>query len=192
MYSAYLEFTTPQSSKTAYWVDEMQLQQTTQPENDISIASVWVGYWPSTDKWEIGWNDGSHSVYSDASNSTFEIRWSLLPITNANFAAATLIEPEYNEVDTSNLVRRPQPWKLPAWTRFSIPDDVEKSASKLYFAIKDVSVKGEHVGPYPYHLGDGHDSPSPYIKTIDYSLSAAPTSEVIPLPAPLLHEPVLQ
>ena len=54
-------------------------------------------------------------------------------------------------------------WIKQAWTQFEIPDDVERSAGKIYFAIRDVSATAN---------GDGYDSPTTLIKTIDYALSA--------------------
>jgi hypothetical protein len=147
------------SSPQQYWVDEMEFSQADQPENDISISSVWVGYWPSTNKWEMGWQDGSFGTYGNDTGSTFEIRWSTSPITNENFSSANLVQPDFNGVG-NNRVQRPNSWKLPAWTRFSLP---VSTPATTYFAIKDVSSTGN---------GDGHNSPSPYIKTIDYRFSA--------------------
>ena len=172
MNSFYLEICYSSSQATTYWVDEMKFHKTTQPENDISISSVWVGYWPTTDKWEIGWNDGSFvDSYNDYSHSTFEVRYSTAPITNENFETATMIEPEFHEVNETNLVRRANAWKTVAWTRFELPDATEQQYHTIYFAIKDVSVQGEHVSDsWPYTYGDGHDAPSPYIHTIDYCL----------------------
>lgn len=139
----------------SYYLDAPMLRETPQPENDISIASVWVGYWPSTGKWEIGWNDGSFAAYNDDSVSTFEVRWSMAPITNENYVQATPIAPEYNK-HGAHYVRRPNSWKLPAWTRFALPADVRT----VYFAIKDVSATTN---------GDGHNAPSECVHTIDYA-----------------------
>jgi hypothetical protein len=168
--ASYLEIFAGQQPKT-YWVDEMRFSQTSQPENEISISSVWVGYWPSTGKWEMGWCDGSFSQYGNASNSTFEIRWSTSPITGSNYSQATAVIPEYNKLGSTNSVRRPNPWKIPAWTRFTLPSTVVQNNDKIYFAIKDVSSTAN---------GDGHNAPSTLIRTIDYDLRPAGTS----LPAP--------
>jgi hypothetical protein len=46
---------------------------------------------------------------------------------------------------------------------------------KIYFAIKDVSVAGGHIGttwPYNRSAGDAHDAPSNNITLVDYDLSA--------------------
>lgn len=157
------------ASNNSYWVDEIAFSQTSQPENDISISTVWVGYWSATDKWEIGWNDGSFvEAYNSSSYSTFEIRWSTAPITNANYSSATLVEPEFNEFGT-NHVRRPTPWKAPAWTRFTLP----ALSGKVYFAIKDVSSTAN---------GDGHNSQSSLVRTIDYTLGTGSAGATLTAP----------
>lgn len=179
----YMEIRHAQSQKTNYRIDELEYystKDTVEPnQNDISIASLWVGYWPSTDSWEMGFHDGSFSKYDDNSNSTFEIRWSTSPITNANFKDATPITPlfyggsKHAGAGSDNLIRRPNAWGSNAWTRFKIPDDVEAANGQLYFAVKDVSVAGAHVGDsWPWNKGDGHDAPSSDIKVIDYYLTS--------------------
>jgi len=57
-------------------------------------------------------------------------------------------------------VHQADSWSFQLWTRFYLPDGAE-SNSKLYFAVKDVSVAG----------GNYIAAPSPYIHTIDYSLN---------------------
>lgn len=91
------------STETSMTIDEMYFYSTQDPtesaepnQNDESITSVWVGYWPDTGKWQMGWNDMSYidetgAHLSDYTNSTFEIRWSTAPITNANFSSALLL-----------------------------------------------------------------------------------------------------
>jgi len=163
MNSFYVEIKAAQASVTSYWIDEIELYTCSQNENDISIASVWIGYWVDTDKWEIGFNDNSFNDagYGETSHSTFEVRYSASPITNENYSSATVTEPEYHERGTTNTFKRPNQYKKPAWTRFTIPDETEASVNVLYFAIKDVSAIAS---------GDGHEAPSAYIHTIDYYL----------------------
>jgi hypothetical protein len=163
----YLEHSTATSG--AYFIiDEVELKTVTD-ENDISTGSIEVGYNPSTEKWQFVWHDNSFLVYNDYSNSTFDIRWSLSPITNANFEAANKITPEYFPVDTY-LVRRGEPYARTGWTQFTL---AEVTSGTVYFAIKDVSVSGGHIGGYPNGYGDGHDAISSLIRTIDYALSQA-------------------
>ncbi len=157
----YFDIPYAQSQLTSYNVDELEWYTQTQPENDISISSVWVGYWNGTNRWEIGFADSSWGGnYNDSSVGTYEIRYSNAPITNANFSSATLITPLYN--GSGGRIRRPNSWKHVAWTAFQLPATFQASNNHVYFALKDVSAIAN---------GDGHDSPSPYIKTIDYYLS---------------------
>ncbi|HEY4760515.1 MAG TPA: hypothetical protein VIH42_08040 [Thermoguttaceae bacterium] len=171
MNSWYFVIRDDQPNNTQMWVDEMRFSQSTQAENDLSISTVWVGYWASTDRWEIHFQDTSFaSQYSDKSIGTYEIRYSASPITNANFSSATTITPLYHGYDGAGRIRRPDPWKLLAWTRFQLPSSFQSANNRIYFAIKDVSATAN---------GDGHNAPSSNIKTIDYYLS--PSGSGVPL-----------
>jgi hypothetical protein len=177
----YFEIRARQNKKTNFRIDELNFYSTenmVEPnQNDISISSLWVGYWADKGGWEIGFHDKSLPAYNDDFNSTFEIRWSVSPITNANFEKAEVIEPKfyngsaYAGKNSEHLIRRANGWTSNVWTRFNLSRDVEEEYSKIYFAVKDVSVKGKHVGTkWPYNKGDGHDAPTKNIKIIDYYL----------------------
>jgi hypothetical protein len=177
----YFEIRYPHENKTNFNVDELQYfssKDMVEPEqNEESISSLWVGYWRNKGVWEIGFHDQSHDVYNDDNNSTFEIRWSIAPITNANFEQAELIQPmlyngdKYVGQNAEHLIRRPNGWRSNVWTRFELPDEIEQRYLKVFFAVKDVSVAGEHIGTnWPYNKGDGHDAPTSNIKIIDYYL----------------------
>jgi hypothetical protein len=171
MNTFYAEIRYAQAGPTAYWIDEVKLWNQTQTENEDSIGSaVWVGYRPSTDKWEMGFG----SVWPGRPmKATFEVRYSTSPITNANYASATVAEPEYRERGTTNtFTLSDNGWSKQAWTRFTIPDEIEAANNKIYFAIRDVSA---------ISIGDGYDSPTTNIKTIDYALGAASTSVMPPM-----------
>ncbi len=184
---SYFEIRNPQPAATKFWLDEVRFystQETQEPDqNDISIASVWVGYWPNGDYWEISWSDCSFENWSNYTNSTFEVRWSTSPITNENWDQANPITPMFYRVG-DHLVRRASSWKNTIWTRFALPDEIEKNYNVIYFAIKDVSVQGGHIGTWPYNEGDGHDTPSGYIHTIDYYLRPDPSTGNRPPTAP--------
>lgn len=184
LHQFYMEIRYGQSQHTDFHLDELEYYSTkdsVEPnQNDDSITSLWVGYWPATDSWEMGFQDGSFPKLTEGTQSTFEIRWSTTPITNANFANATPISPMFyggvahTGPGGENLVRRVDEWTGNVWTRFKIPDSVESASSVIYFAVKDVSVAGAHVGtkwPWNKTGGDGHNAPTSYIKTIDYHLS---------------------
>ena len=197
----YMEVTHPSPNLTSYNVDEIKFystKDTYEPnQNDISITTPWVGYWQDKDYWEMGWQDGSwYNGLNDYTGSTFDVRWSIFPITNENFDSANKINPELFAVNGTNLVRRPHAWSRTAWTRFKLTDYIEQNYNHIYFAIKDVSVKGGHKASWPYIHGDGHDAPNSLIHTIDYylrpdrsnfnqpptaSLSATPPNGVAPL-----------
>lgn len=183
----YMEIRYPASQETDYLLDEMYFYSTqdssesSEPQqNDESITSVWVGYWPSTGKWQIFWNDMSYETSSgeglnDVTLSTFQVRWSTAPITNTNFESATLVNPEWyggpEYAGAPNLIRRFESWVTYTFTQFELPDDIEAANDVIYFAIKDVSAAGGHRGTrYPWNRTDGHDAPSQNIRTIDYHL----------------------
>lgn len=185
------------SGATTVWLDEMKFLQTTQPENDISISTVWIAYRSSDDHWLLFWDDssfnsvystnGSHdSTYNDDAGSTFEIRWSTGPITNANFSSATLITPLYNAgIGCSSCVSRQNPEYPWAYTEFQLQAGTETNNNHLYFAIKDISVAGQHGGVYPLTYGDGHNAPSSNIHTIDYNIRPdSGGSDTVPPAAP--------
>lgn len=177
----YFEMVNQQSQKTNFKIDELLFYSTEDSieknQNEESISSLWVGYWREKDVWEIGFHDNSQSTYNNESNSTFEIRWSTAPITNDNFQHAKKIEPLlYGGVTVAGaggecLIRRANGWRSNIWTRFELPDEVVKNYVKVFFAVKDVSKLGEHIGTkWPYNYSDGHDSATSNIKIIDYFL----------------------
>ena len=144
----------------SFWMDELLFTSATdlgEPnQNDISIASLWTGYWPSDSHWEIGWND---LKTLDNHDSEYEIRWSTAPITNANYANATPLTPLAN-VSVGNKIHKANTYTVFLWTKFKLPAGTETNNNKLYFAVKDVSVAG---GMYLA-------SSSANIHTVDYSI----------------------
>ena len=179
----YLEVRYPQTSQTQYLIDEIEFYSTKDGfesnQNDESITSLWVGYWSNKQHWEIGFHDESFEKLRDGTFSTFDIRWSTEPITNENFLLATPIKPQfysgrnYTGNDFSHYVKRPNDWAANVWTRFKIDKIALNNASKVFFAVKDVSKKGLNKGnKWPWTRGDGHNAPTSNIKTIEYSLRA--------------------
>lgn len=169
----------PQTGTTAFTVDEFEFFNQPEEQNEESIVSVWVGYSESQDFWEIGWHDTSFQAYNADSFSTFEIRYSTAPITNANWLSATPIVAqywagtEYTGTTATNIIRRNNSWRQTVWTRFALADSIEAANDKLYFAMKDVSSASGNQGTDSlYNFPDGHNAPSSLIKTIDYSLRA--------------------
>ena len=186
----YMEICYNQAAPTAFWLDEMYFYSTQDPvesaeanQNDESITSLWIGYWPDTGKWQTGWQDMSFSNatglhLNDNTQSTFEIRWSTAPITNANYTSANIVTPEWftGPAVTSypNGIRRQTSWRTWVWTQFELPENIVNNNDIIYFAIKDVSNAAGNAGTnWPYNRPDGHNAPSPYIRTINYHLGPA-------------------
>ncbi|QFR38967.1 hypothetical protein A9Q91_01905 [Candidatus Gracilibacteria bacterium 28_42_T64] len=176
----YMEIRSAQTDTTTMHIDEMEYystQDSVEPnQNDESVTSVWVGNWRADDYWEIGFADNSFG--EDSMNgdtwSTFEIKWSTSPITNANYDSATLIEPMFYTGDQYTdkgvgAIRRSDSWERGVWTRFELPDSVEIEGNKLYFAIKDISIIGTGAGnDYPWNKNDLYTAPTDNIRIIDY------------------------
>lgn len=176
----YMEIRFEQAQKTYYHLDELEFYSI-ENENEDSVTSLWLGYWPRTKHFEVGFNDMSFDKINDNSFSTFEMRWSDKPITNSNYEAATIINPlaysgsKYVGSGNSHYFRRPSSWKTSVWTKFELEN--LGSISTLHVAIKDVSKSGEHIGEsWPWNKGDGHDAPTGNIKTISYNLSPPPVA----------------
>lgn len=179
----YIETSQTQPQTNSMTIDEVEFYSTADTEepnqNDVSVSSIAVGYFPATSHWEISWMDNSFSKYDDYSYSTFEVRWSLQPITNANWDNARPLSLNkftgvgYTGKAQMNLIRRHHPYKRNVWSDFTIDPSLLSGAASVYFAVKDVSVTGANKGTsFPYSFaGDGHVAASPYIKTIDYPLS---------------------
>lgn len=182
MNSVYFEVRYDQPELVTMWVDEVGFD-TAANENEQSVTSLWVGYWPSDDYWRISWQDMSFQTASGFgliegnTFSTFEIRYSTAPITNANWDAATPISAELfsgteytGSIDLSK-VRRTGSGLTTVYTKFKLPDNVESSNDVIYFAIKDVSVSGGHAGTkYAWNRLDGHNAPTSNVRTINYNL----------------------
>lgn len=183
----YMEVAYKQGQSVKAHIDEVEFYSTSNTseslQNNVSISSLWVGYWPEGDYWEIGFHDSSISKYDSFSHSTFEIRWSTSPITNANWNLATPINALYfgDSKHTPNgpgSIRRITPTDGRAWTRFQLDDNVEATNNKLFFAVKDVSIAGQGSGAgFPYNYPDSKSAPNSYVTVIDYNI--APGSSVI-------------
>ncbi len=190
LFQFYMEIRHHQEQETSMNLDEMRFYSTknsAEPnQNEESITSVWVGYWPQNDYWEIGFADSSYSEHNDSTQSTFEIRYATEPITNANYDSATLIEPMYysgpeHTDGRVGAIRRASSYGIGVWTRFTLPDALESSHNTIYFAIKDISVAGAGAGTqWPWTKLDGHDAPTDNIRTIDYDLRPSTTVETTP------------
>jgi hypothetical protein len=166
-------------SPASIWVADVQFEDSGildgsgVSENDESICNVTLAYYGGvSDYWEVGWYD--ISLYDDIGgtcNTTFVVKYSDSPITNANWDSAITIIPSYYAVDLtgSSGVRRASPSWPEAWTRFHLPDSYEEPGDIVYIGIKDISRTGEHVDVWPWDDGDYHDAPLDVIKTTEYN-----------------------
>ncbi|MDO6720378.1 hypothetical protein Q4575_13250 [Psychrosphaera sp. 1_MG-2023] len=179
----YMEVRSAQTTDSEYYLDEVEFYSTKQShepdQNDESITSLWVGYWPDSNYWELGFKDGVDISPGKDKLSTFEIRWSINPITNANYAEANIVEPmlysgeKYVGTENPHYLRRESDYTRNVWTRFELPTEITDNYEMVYFAIKDVSKKGENQGTsWPWNREDHGQDVSPYIRAINYALKA--------------------
>ena len=188
----YLLLTDVTSSAGSMYVDEIVFESTAYDfaettQNDVSICTVSVWYNSTTDKWGISWHDMSYEDstgegLTDTTMSTFQIRYSTSEITNSNWSDATGISGEYYTGTTHtgstdlSIVRRSGPYNTQAFTQFELPDAIESGNSVIYFAIKDVSSTGGHIGStFPYTRADDRNAVNDYVHTTWYDLAPSTT-----------------
>jgi hypothetical protein len=172
-----------QSQNSYLLIDEMEFWNQSQSENE-NIATVAIGFYPATGKWQISWHDMTFWTekinLSSATHSTFEVRYSSTPITNTNYTSATKVSPEYytgiNYTGADNgLIRKPDSWNTAVWTQFELPVDMVQAGNIIYFAIKDMSDSGNNVGTtWPWSKADGRTATTKNIKTIEYKIKSEP------------------
>ncbi len=120
-----------------YWYfDQVGFYRESEPENTVSINAVSCSYF-GDGHFQLNW----HGQYRTQDNHHYEARYSTAPITNANYAAATLAP------GCDNLVKVPGGY---SWVRADFT--IKETAKHYYFAIKDL------------------DSDSPYVTRIDYEI----------------------
>jgi hypothetical protein len=187
-----------QQNETSMNIDEIRFYSTldtrTPFQNEESITSIWVGHWPTEDEWRLGFSDMSFETYNSDSIGTYELKWSFEPITNENYETANIVNIKLfsgvghvGEQNQTLRFRRSNRWKQTAYTSFDLPLVEEDKGKIIYFAVKDVSELGKHVGSqYPWNKGDGHNAPTELIKTIDYPYGV--TQQELPEP-PTTNEP---
>lgn len=176
----YIEVRSPQAQQTTVHIDEVRLSSTkdsAEPnQNERSVTSLWIGYWPDRDQWQISWTDQNQPGVENTF-STFEIRYSTEPITNSNWDQATPVTPlyftgpQYESHPSEYAVRSTSEYENSVWTAFHLPNNLEQKGRRLHFAIKDITVPGGNgvsVDYWPFNRTDGVAPPNDYIRTIDY------------------------
>jgi len=180
MQQFYVEVRHAQASQTTMWLDKFTLFSTTESaetnQNQQSISSPWVGFWELENEWQIGFFD-CWTTSAENGFSSYEIRYSLSPITNANWSSATPVTPleyasaAYISHTSPYAFRSPTEYNHPIWQRFVLPPELQTDGQKIYFAIKDVSVAGQHGGTnWPYSRTDQKNPPNDHIRCIDYTI----------------------
>ena len=128
------------------YLDEIQFIFDGEPQNNETINSPGVTFYPNDNHFSIGWND-KYANY-DGGWATYEIRYSFSQITNTNWSSAkrvTIIDdPRYNEVSDTGpgRIKKHWPYYPSIFGQFTIdPDDktLLMPGTTVYFAIKDVS-----------------------------------------------------
>ena len=177
MHQMYFEIREAQAQQTTMWLDEIAYHSTddTDPnQNQQSISSLWVGYWEADDEWQISWTDENQEG-GNGQLSTYEIRYSTQPITNANWGGATPVlpkfytGPQYESNPSDFAIRKMDDWFGVLWTAFDLPNGVETSGSTVYFAIKDISVIGTGGGSLGiWSANDPVTAPNDFVRTTTY------------------------
>lgn len=144
------------------WLDEIEFYNDTEPQNNETINSPAVGYYPERRVFEIGFQDKyANNQYS---YSTYEVRYSFDQITNKNWLQATPVHIQADErinygiaENKSGKFEKMNSYYRSVWASFRLAnkEDEErlKPGAKIYFAIKDISQVGGN-GPVPV---DGHN-----------------------------------
>jgi hypothetical protein len=174
-------------------VDEIETSTESEPQNNETINSPSVGWYPDRGEFEISFNDKYLNVAT--SKSTYELRYSFSPITNANFSscptAVILADARFNRLTGSNsgIIVKQWPYYEEVWAPFKLqPEDhsMVTRGSHIYFAIKDVSQNpsdltlvnpvynnGRPYATYPdVYDYTGDSAALPFVKLIDYVVSS--------------------
>ena len=199
-YRFYLMFKPPSGIGFApydVWVDEISFLYDPEPQNEETIASMSVTYYPTSQTFEIGfmdkYKDNGHSY------STYELRYSFQPIDNQNWADATPASILTNatfkiHARADGKFQKPSPYYQSVWAPFELAGAGDTAlltaGSVIHFAVKDISqiggdgmlpVTNSGIGPFAIDGRDystygtnfdyAGDQPAlPLIKRIDYRI----------------------
>lgn len=166
MYRWYIVVVNPQGQTAeapyAFWMDEIEFYNDTEPQNNETINSPAVGYYPDRGEFEIGFMDKyANNQYS---YSTYEVRYSFEQITNANWHQATPVHIQEDDrisygISESSDGRfgKFNPYLRGVWAPFKLANGEDEArllpGTTIYFGIKDISqVDGDSKVP-----SDGHN-----------------------------------
>lgn len=166
MYRWYFAVVNPygQTAEAPYslWLDEIEFSNDAEPQNNETINSPAVGYYPDRAVFEIGFNDKyANNQYS---YSTYEVRYSFEQITNNNWQQASPVHIQADDRMSYGIAENRQgrfekfnSYSRSVWAPFKVASAQDEArltpGTTVYFAIKDVSqVDGN--GQIPV---DGHN-----------------------------------
>lgn len=144
------------------WLDEIEFHHDTEPQNNETINSPAIGYYPDRGVFEVGFQD--KYANNQFSYSTYELRYSFTQITNANWEQATPVHIQADDrisygikESTEGKFEKLNSYSRSVWAPFklaTIADEAQLTpGTTIYFAIKDISqVDGNSQVPE-----DGHN-----------------------------------
>lgn len=136
----------PQSPIPLPWsgyFDEVRFYTTSEPENDETINNIACSYF-GHGHFLISWHGNSQYIHN---GHRYEVRYSMSPITNANYSSAAQCPGGPFSLATGSY----------NWIKADFTISVQ-DCTRYYFAIKDL------------------DSSSPYVSKIDYKTGTEPPS----------------
>lgn len=205
MYAIYMALGTLAPSAVppySVWFDNPEFVYDDYTENNETINSIAVGYYPQRDNvFEISFlGKYKNNAYCGA---TYEIRYSFAQITNENFSSATPIKVQadsfYNiSESTAGILKKINNYRQQVWATFKLASTSDEAlltpGTTIYFAVKDVSQdptnlqvpnplynKGRSYSTYPDTFDfAGDEAALPLIKRIDYTVAAGTPGGVAP------------
>lgn len=190
------------------WFDEIEFQNDPELQNNETICSPSVTYFPTSASFEIGFMDKYKNC--SKSYSTYELRYSFDPINNANWSGAAPAKILTNAFfciharDDGKFQKYSQYYQS-VWAPFTLatPEDTARltPGTSVYFAIKDISqiggdgmlpvtnsgigrhgVDGRDYVTYGTNFDYAGDAPAlPLIKRIDFKIARHPAGGAIGL-----------
>jgi len=186
---SYYEGSTPQYN---IWLDEPEFLYESYPQNNETINSTAIGYYPQKDNlFELSF-EGKYKN-NGYSNATYEVRYSFSQITNENWPSAKTVNIQadnyYGIPDSADgIIKKVNAWRQTVWAPLKLQAaDVGllTSGTKIYFAVKDVSQdpnnlqvpnpaynNGRLYAAYPNTFDFAGDQAAlPLIKRIDFFIA---------------------
>ncbi|MBN1669462.1 MAG: hypothetical protein JXR37_00405 [Kiritimatiellae bacterium] len=196
-YITFIPYSGIATAPYAAWFDEVEFTYDAEPQNNETICSPSVVYFPAAQTFELGFMDKyKNFAYS---YSTYEIRYAFAPISNSNWSNATpvhiLADPRFEiSARTDGRFQKYWPYYQSVWAPFELADTNDTAlltpGTTIHFAVKDISqIGGDSQDPitncaigrwptggrdyatYPSDFDYAGDQPAlPLIKRIAYRI----------------------